>query len=308
MKAGGMKVKTGGRARAKRRRESPPKSSHGNTTVFLGGGRITGALLAGLRLAKYQQPIIVYDRHPEKLRRLHREYGVTVERDLRRAVEQADLLFIAVRPDAVDDLLQKIKASDPERINPGKTNQLIVVSLAAGIPLSSLRGWLTKPLDKPQGKPVSWARAMPSPVARSGRGLTALTFGRGFPAAARRHVRNFFAQVGAILEISESRFDAFSVAYSSSQGYHALSVLAEAAQMIGLDRRTAMTAAAHALGDGIQAWRDGSISLDELLQEAATPGGVAAATLATMEKSGYRRSVQKGLRAGLDRTRRYAKR
>jgi pyrroline-5-carboxylate reductase len=149
---------------------------------------------------------------------------------------------------------------------------------------------------------------MPSPVARSGRGLTALTFGRGFPAAARRHVRNFFAQVGAILEISESRFDAFSVAYSSSQGYHALSVLAEAAQMIGLDRRTAMTAAAHALGDGIQAWRDGSISLDNLLQEAATPGGVAAATLATMEKSGYKRSVQKGLRAGLDRTRRYAKR
>ena len=245
MKAGGMKVKTGGRARAKRRRESPPKSSHGNTTVFLGGGRITGALLAGLRLAKYQQPIIVYDRHPEKLRRLHREYGVTVERDLRRAVEQADLLFIAVRPDAVHDLLQKIKASDPERINPGKTNQLIVVSLAAGIPLSSLRGWL-QALDKPQGKPVSWARAMPSPVARSGRGLTALTFGSGFPAAARRHVRNFFAQVGAILEISESRFDAFSVAYSSSQGYHALSVLAEAAQMIGLDRRTAMTAAASA--------------------------------------------------------------
>jgi pyrroline-5-carboxylate reductase len=45
-----------------------------------------------------------------------------------------------------------------------------------------------------------------------------------------------------------------------------------------------------------------------LLQEAATPGGVAAATLATMERSGYKRSVQKGLRAGLDRTRRYAKR
>ena len=116
---------------------------------------------------------------------------------------------------------------------------------------------------------------MPSPVARSGNGLTALTFGRGFPAAARRHVRNFFAQVGAIREIPEGKFDAFSVTYSSSQGYHALSVLAEAAQMIGLDRRTAMTAAAHALGDGIQRQRDGSISLDELLQEAATPGGVA---------------------------------
>ena len=128
-----------------------------------------------------------------------------------------------------------------------------------------------------------------------------------FPPLRDANVRNFFAQVGAILEIPESNFDAFSVTYSSSHGYHALSVLAEAAQKIGLDRRTALTAAVHALGDGIQAWRDGSISLDALLQEAATPGGVAAATLAAMEKSGYRRAVQEGLRAGLDRARRYAK-
>ena len=149
MKAVGMKVKSGGQARPESRRESPPQTSRGNTAVFLGGGRITGALLAGLRLAKYEQPIVVYDRHPEKLRRLHREYGVTVERDLRRAVEQADLLIIAVRPDAVHDLLQQIKASDPGRINPGKTNPAIVVSLAAGIPLASLRGWLSKPLGKP---------------------------------------------------------------------------------------------------------------------------------------------------------------
>ena len=37
-------------------------------TVFLGGGRITGALAAGLRLAGYEREIIVYDRNPEKVR------------------------------------------------------------------------------------------------------------------------------------------------------------------------------------------------------------------------------------------------
>ena len=39
-------------------------------TVFLGGGRITGALVAGLRLAGYAGEIVVYDRNPEKLRAL----------------------------------------------------------------------------------------------------------------------------------------------------------------------------------------------------------------------------------------------
>jgi pyrroline-5-carboxylate reductase len=40
------------------------KMSTGLTTVFLGGGRITNALVAGLRLAKYDKPIIVHDRNP----------------------------------------------------------------------------------------------------------------------------------------------------------------------------------------------------------------------------------------------------
>jgi pyrroline-5-carboxylate reductase len=45
-------------------------------TVFLGGGRITGALCAGLRLAGDRRKIVVYDRHPEKLKALRRESHV----------------------------------------------------------------------------------------------------------------------------------------------------------------------------------------------------------------------------------------
>ena len=155
--------------------------------------------------------------------------------------------------------------------------------------------------------PVRWARAMPSPVARSGRGLTALTFDSRFPRPRRREVRDFFARVGQVLEIPESKFDAFTVTYSSSHGYHALAALAEAAEKLGLDRKTALTAAAHALADGILAWRESNFSLDELLHEAATPGGIAAATLASMDRSGYKRIVLRGLRAGMARARKNAK-
>ena len=56
-------------------------------TVFLGGGRITSALVAGLRLAGYREPIVVHDRNPDKLKRSRRKCGVIVEPDLRRAVE-----------------------------------------------------------------------------------------------------------------------------------------------------------------------------------------------------------------------------
>lgn len=257
--------------------------------VFLGGGRITGALLAGLRLARYEGPIIVHDRHHGKLAELRRRYGARIEPDLHRAVTQAGLLIVAVRPDSVRGLLEKLEPLPA-------TN---AVSLAAGIPLAHLRRWM--------GAPVRWARAMPSPVARSGRGLTALTFDRKFPRAAQRTVRKIFALVGDVLDIPESKFDAFTVTYSSSQGYHALAALAAAAEDLGLDRQTALTAASHALADGIMIWREGKLSLDDLLHEAATPGGISAATLASMDKAGYQRAVQAGLRAGMTRARKNAK-
>ena len=63
---------------------------------------------------------------------------------------------------------------------------------------------------------------------------------------------------------------------------------------------------AHALSDGILYWRESGLSLDELLHEAATPGGIAAATMAAMDNAGYARVMQKGLAAGMAQARRNA--
>jgi pyrroline-5-carboxylate reductase len=64
------------------------------------------------------------------------------------------------------------------------------------------------------------------------------------------------------------------------------------------------TDAAHALADGIHYWRKSALTVDELLQEAVTPGGIAAASMAAMDKAGYRQAVQRGIRAGIKQARR----
>lgn len=257
--------------------------------VFLGGGRITSALVAGLRLARYKQPLLIHDRNASKLRELKRRYGVQGEPDLERAVARAKLLIIAVRPDSVSELLAQIGTL---------RRPLPAVSLAAGIPLRKLRSKL--------GAPVRWARAMPSPVCRYRRGLIALAFDRGFPNKPRQQVLSLFTTVGQVLEIAESKFDAFTVTYSSSHGYHALAALAEAGEQLGLDRECALTAAAHALADGVLSWREGHLSLPELLHEAATPGGIAGTTMAATDRAGYQRALQRGLRAGFMRAQKNA--
>ena len=261
--------------------------------VFLGGGRITSALAAGLRLAGYDREIVVYDRHMEKLRVLRRESRVEVARDLKSAAERAEILIIAVRPASVMELLDEVAAC-------GVTPPKLCISLAAGIPLRNLRARM--------GPSIHWTRAMPSPVCRIGRGLTPVSFDRSVTKSERGRVRRMFEQVGPVFELADRHMDAITATHSPSHGYHALAMLAKAAERAGLDRATAMTAAAHALGDSISYWRQSGESLDELLHEAATPGGIAAATMAAMNEGGYARAVEKGIRAGIRRARMNARR
>lgn len=274
-----------------------------NAVVFVGGGRITSALLAGLKRAGYRAPIIVHDRNSHKLRALKKEFGIAVEPDLSRAIAQAELLMIAVRPGDVSAVLAQVREviadSRRKRGAQPSSQALLACSLAAGIPLKKLKAALPNP--------VRWARAMPSPVARARRGLTAVTFEGNFPAPARKQVKDFFANVSPVLEIPESKFDIFTATYSCSHGYHALAALAKAAQKLGLDRKTAFVAAAHGLADGIFAWREEDAVLEQLLHEAATPGGISAAVMKTMDEQGYAKAVERGLRAGVARARKNAR-
>jgi pyrroline-5-carboxylate reductase len=265
------------------------KSGLKTATVFLGGGRITSALCAGLRLGGYESDLVVYDRNLSKLRALRRESGVEIARDLKSAMERAHMLILAVRPASVLRLLDEIASSG---IAPA-----MCVSLVAGVPLSTLRRG---------AEAVPWVRAMPSPVCRIGRGLTAITFDRAVRIQGRQ-VREFFSIVGQVIEIPERQFDAFTATYSSIHGYHALATLASQAQRAGLDRKTALTAAAHALADGIAYWRESGLGLEELLREAATPGGIAAATMQAMDRTGYAMVVAKGIQAGIQQAKRNAK-
>ncbi len=258
--------------------------------MFVGGGRITSALCAGLRRAQYSREIVVYDRNPDKLRALRSESCVTMAHDLKEALPHAEILIVAVRPASVPKVLQEIADSGT---SPG-----LCVSLAAGIPLATLRKFLATP--------ARWVRAMPSPVSRICRGLTAVSFAPAVSTTERARVYELFGMVGQVVEVPERSFDAFTATYSSSHGYHALATLASAAQRAGLDRKTALTAAAHALADGIHYWREGALSVDTLLHEAVTPGGIAAASMAAMDKAGYRQAVQKGIQAGVTQARRNA--
>ena len=261
--------------------------------MFIGGGSIGAAMIAGLRLEKYAAPIAVHDHRAERMRLLRRAHGAMEEPDLATGVRAADLIVLAVRPDAADEMLRQLDVA-LEGGGRGESRK-ILVSVMAGLPLA----WLRKRIRAS----VKWARAMPSPLCESGNGLTALVFGSGCARETRAAVYRLFATFGQVVDLPERHFDAFTVIYSPSHGVHALSALADAGVEAGLSRRTALQAAAHALSGADAALKAGSGDLKRIQRQAATPGGTAEATMAGMEAAGYRKAVAQGVQRGIKRAR-----
>ena len=175
-----------------------------------------------------------------------------------------------------------------------------MVSLAAGIPLQKLRSKGSSALR--------WGRAMPSPVCRIARGLTAVTFEEN---VAMRQRKRFVTSSGTLAPCCKFRKPISTLSLPHSRRVMAIMPwqrLARSAEAAGLDRKSALTAAAHAIAGGIFYWQESGQTLDELLREAATPGGTAAATMAAMNRAGYERVVAKGLWTGIKQARINARR
>ena len=82
------------------------------TIGFIGGGRVAHILLAGWQKAgELPQQIIVSDSNPEVLKRLKEWIPQIIITSDNQAPAGQDLVFLALHPAAVGDLLEKISTA-----------------------------------------------------------------------------------------------------------------------------------------------------------------------------------------------------
>ena len=135
----------------------------------------------------------------------------------------------------------------------------LCVSLAAGFRCAICVSGLAR---------AKWARAMPSPVCRMARGLTPLCFRRDVAKSDRIRARKLFDRVGPVLDLPEEQFDAITATpLVLPMDITRWRRWRRPRRDAGLDRKTALTAAAHALADGIGVLAgQAGAELDELLR------------------------------------------
>ncbi len=252
--------------------------------AFLGGGNMAWALIQGLlRHGVAASQLCVGEPFEKQRDRLQSELGVRAVADNRVAVRDANLVVLAVKPEAALNALAEACPALAAR-------RSLLLSIVAGTRIADLASCCA-------GLPI--LRAMPNRPALVGAGATALFAGPEVDHAARALAEEVCAAVGITVWVRrESDLDIVTALSGSGPAYYfqLAEHLAAAATALGLDAQTASLLATQALR-GAGAMLEGTAHPGTQREAVTSPGGTTAAALATLAAGGFDRLVAQALAA-----------
>jgi len=209
--------------------------------AILGTGKMGGALAVGIARGKAAR-LVLCDHSPAKAFALARQIGARATRAAAEAVQGADAIIIAVKPDAAGALLEEIRK---------ELGQTLVISIVAGLPYSYFR--------KRVPKSCRIALAMPNLAAQVGKGAIVYFTPSGIDA---REIEALLSPTGMLVRARKESDMDISFLQSSGIAFFLSSIegMAKAgerhgypyAQALSLSAKAAEGAAALVLEKGIR--------------------------------------------------------
>ncbi len=249
------------------------------------------ALIEGLLAAKVFPPERIVVAEPVAGRRevLKRDLGVGVTGDNREAVGQAEVVVIAVKPQAAAEVFGAIPSSD--------WNGRLIVSIMAGVSTSSL--------ERMAGGAPAVVRVMPNTPALVGAGVSAACPGRYAGAEDMALAREILSPSGRVVELEEGYMDAVTAVSGSGPAYlfAFTEALTAAAERIGLPEETARELAVGTVAGAARLLEKSAAGAARLREMVTSPGGTTEAALAVLNRRGFEAVIAEAVRAARDRSR-----
>ncbi len=222
--------------------------------------------------------------HEASARSAEAQYGIPVSTNNVAAVSGADVVMLAVKPQAMGGLLEELK--------PAITPDQLVLTLAAAVTTRYVEDRLTDG--------VAVVRAMPNLPSLIGQGMTVLCSGRHASAEHMALAEEIFSTLGRVAETdNEELMDAVTALSGSgpAYGYIIVEALAEGGVKAGIPRSLATVLAAQSiLGAAAMVLETGQHPA--LLKDmVTTPAGTTVNGLMALEEGNIRVSLIKAVEA-----------
>ncbi|MFC7341578.1 pyrroline-5-carboxylate reductase [Saccharopolyspora griseoalba] len=256
--------------------------------AVLGAGKMGEALLSGLlKAGRAPAELMFTERFPTRAEELAKTYGIE-HVEVAAAVQRADVLVVAVKPQDIEPLLDEIAPKIPG----GK----LVVSLCAGLPTKLYERRL------PEGTAV--VRVMPNTPMLVGEAMSAISGGAHAEAHHLDLVEELLSSVGKVARVPEGQQDAVTALSGSGPAYFYFLVEAmiDAGILLGIPRDKAADLIVQSAVGAAAMLREGG-GHPVMLREAVTsPAGTTISGLRELEKHGVRAALIDAIEAARDRS------
>lgn len=260
------------------------------TIATVGSGVMAESMIAGLLRGHLVEPVQVVASHPRRERReqLAAEYGIAVSSSNVKAVEGADVILLAIKP----QMLGRVGREIGPRLREGQ----LVLSIIAGATTAALVGILG------HGQVV---RAMPNTPAQIEKGMTVWYATPDTTAEQRAQASAILRALGHEIEVDDEKFVAMATAVSGTGPTYVFLVmeaLIDAAVHLGFPRHVAHDLVVETLEGSAAFARSSALHPAVLRNMVTSPGGTSAAALHELESGRLRTVLSEAVWAAFRRT------
>ncbi len=255
---------------------------------FIGGGNMAQALIGGLLSRGLPTTRITVSDPVEQIRQILEEKGIQTTTDNVEAVQNADVVVLAVKPQVLATVLQPLK---------GLLSDKLVISIIAGAEIQTISELI--------GGSQRIVRVMPNTPALVQTGAHGIYASEAVNAQDRELTSQILAATGLTIWVdSEAQIDAVTAVSGSGPAYffYLMESMIRAGKNLGLDEKVATALTLQTALGAAQMAITSSNSPSELRKNVTSPNGTTQAALEVFDRAQISQNIQAALAAAQKRS------
>ena len=255
---------------------------------FIGGGNMAQALIGGLLSRGLPTTRITVSDPVEQIRQILEEKGIQTTTDNVEAIQNADVVVLAVKPQVLATVLQPLK---------GLLSDKLVISIIAGAEIQTISELI--------GGSQRIVRVMPNTPALVQTGAHGIYASEAVNAQDRELTSQILAATGLTIWVdSEAQIDAVTALSGSGPAYffYLMESMIRAGKNLGLDEKVATALTLQTALGAAQMAITSSNSPSELRKNVTSPNGTTQAALEVFDRAQISQNIQAALAAAQKRS------
>ncbi|MEI3037971.1 MAG: pyrroline-5-carboxylate reductase [Victivallales bacterium] len=253
---------------------------------FIGAGKMATAIAGGMVRKNIKTEIHTFDPFAAAAEQFCKLTGGTAHPSPVAALEHADVILLAVKPQYLTEAVAAFREAIGERL---------VISIVAGATIASLEALTgTRRI----------VRVMPNTPALVGEGMSCIAASEAVPETDLAETETLLSAVGLCRRVSEKQLDAVTGLSGSGPAFvlEFIQALADGGVYAGLPRATAIELAVQTVLGSAKMARDAKTPIGELRDAVISPAGTTSRGVMELAKGAFSATVAQAVAAAADRS------